>query len=56
MPQQPAPSQFHYDLIAEALRMIEEDASAQPSLDDVARRIVDGLVAGERELSSTQFA
>jgi cyclic-di-GMP-binding biofilm dispersal mediator protein len=42
-----------------ATRPIEGNPPALPTglnPDDVARRIVDGLVAGERELSSTQFA
>ena len=32
-------AQFHHDLVAAALQLIEEQAPAQPSLDDVAARI-----------------
>jgi len=39
MNQQPAQSQFHYDLIAEAIRLIEADPAAQPSLDDIAAKM-----------------
>ncbi|MEM7546260.1 MAG: bifunctional helix-turn-helix domain-containing protein/methylated-DNA--[protein]-cysteine S-methyltransferase [Pseudomonadota bacterium] len=39
MNQQPSQNQFHYDLIAEAIRLIEADPSAQPSLDDIAARM-----------------
>ncbi len=33
------PQGFHYDLVAEALRLIEEGAEAQPSLDALAERM-----------------
>lgn len=34
-----APSAFHYDLIAEAIRLLEEDPAARPSLDELAARM-----------------
>ncbi|MEX2518757.1 MAG: bifunctional helix-turn-helix domain-containing protein/methylated-DNA--[protein]-cysteine S-methyltransferase [Paracoccaceae bacterium] len=39
MNQIPAPSAFHYELIAEAIRLIEEVAPEQPSLDVIAARM-----------------
>lgn len=39
MNQQITAAQFHHDLVAAALQLIEEQAPAQPSLDDVAARI-----------------
>lgn len=36
---EPNRSAFHYDLIAEAIRMIEEEAPRQPSLDEIAKRM-----------------
>lgn len=39
MNQMTPPSQFHYDVIAEAIRLIEEDPTAQPSLDELAARM-----------------
>lgn len=39
MNQHAAPSRFHYDLIAEAIRLIEESAPNQLSLDDLAARM-----------------
>ena len=39
MNQRPDPSAFHYDLIAEAIRILEEDPAAHPSLDELAGRM-----------------
>lgn len=39
MNQHAAPSAFHYDLIAEAIRLLEEDAATPPSLDALAARM-----------------
>ncbi|MFV0473659.1 MAG: methylated-DNA--[protein]-cysteine S-methyltransferase [Pikeienuella sp.] len=39
MNQHAAPSAFHYDLIAEAIRLIGDRAGEQPSLDDIAARM-----------------
>ena len=39
MNQQQPVSVFHHDLIAEAIRMIEEEAPNQPSLDEIAARM-----------------
>ena len=39
MTQHPSPDQFAYDLIAEAIRHLEESAGEQPSLEAVAARM-----------------
>jgi AraC family transcriptional regulator of adaptative response/methylated-DNA-[protein]-cysteine methyltransferase len=39
MNQQPSPNQFHYDLIAEAIRLLESDVSNQPSLEEIAAKM-----------------
>ncbi|MFN3262590.1 MAG: methylated-DNA--[protein]-cysteine S-methyltransferase [Pikeienuella sp.] len=39
MNQVPSPSAFHYGLIAEALRLIEEAVPEQPGLDEIAARM-----------------